>query len=432
MVDNAREARLLLKTLNENSTSGRSATAPQIAEAATLCSAMKRDTDPLSPMYANLLYVESQLLAHSDMNKQLVVLREAVALGEGAAGMKGSKVQRNRESVLASIEESLGVEKQPPTAEEVALKVAEEDRKRESRRKKQQARRKRDRKYEAIESSLAELYPATTSLFNSYLNSTLCGSCASPRIDWSTVPTCLHPVFETQAEVRAERKSWQLESLAYILSTFPSYPPLHIVDFGAGSGNSSLVLAHLHPEHSFTLIEMKPNKSVDMIQSRANEAGLLNVNTFHGNFLDYPHTFDLGLAIHLCGEATDLCMERCFNYCASFVIVPCCVGKIASVVESQLSCQSGDADVVTLTYPRSKWLKDGMETDMYLNCTRSADYSEKVGTNRGQMSKKLIDMDRAKAAEERGYVVQVGKLEPVECTAKHDVIVGRIKSPLLT
>lgn len=427
MVDHAREARLLLKTLNENSTAGTPATASQITKATTLCSKMKADVDPSSPTFANLLYVESQLLAHYDTNEQLVVLRDAVALGEGEAGIKGSKVQKKRASVLEHLEKSLGVEKQPPTARDVARKCAEESRKNESKRKKQLARRKRDRKYEAIESSLTELHPATNSLFTSYSNSTLCGDRTSRRIDWSTVPSCLHPVFETHAEVRAERKSWQLESLAHILSTFPSRPPLRIVDFGAGSGNSSLVLAHLHPEHSFALIEMKPNKSVDMINHRATEAGLTNVTTFHGNFLDYPHAFDLGLAVHLCGEATDLCVDRCFENRASFIIVPCCVGKIASYVEKQRNSQSADADFVTITYPRSKWLKDRMDTEMYLSCTRSADYTEKVGTKRGQMSKKLIDMDRAKVAEEREYVVEVGKMEPVECTAKHDVIVGRIK-----
>lgn len=429
MVDHAREARLLLKSMNDNAP----ASALQISQAAELCAAMKLGVDALSPMFSNLLFVESQLLAHSDTSKQLLVMRDALKLGD-AVGLTGSKVQRHRQSVLALLEESLGV---PPSqkfsAEEEA---AEEERKGESRRKNEQARRKRDAKHDAIEASLAELHPATTSLFSSYLNPTLCGSCdtsSSPhRIDWPTVPACLHPTFETKAEVREQGKAQQLESLAFVLSTcFPTrVPPLHIVDFGAGSGNSSLVLAHLFPGHAFTLVEKKPHKSVDLIKARALEAGLTNVQTFHGDFRDFKRPFDLGLAVHLCGEATDLCMERCFEMRASFVLVPCCVGKIASVVEQQLKHGGDDAhraDGFTVTYPRSEWLKARMETEMYLNCTRSADFSEKVGTRRGQMSKQLIDIDRAKSAQERGYAVSVGRLEPVECSRKHDIIVGRLK-----
>ena len=45
--------------------------------------------------------------------------------------------------------------------------------------------------------------------------------------------------------------------------------------------------------------------------------------------LDYfCGSFNLGMALHACGVATDLVLQRCLSVNASFVVCPCCYGSI--------------------------------------------------------------------------------------------------------
>jgi hypothetical protein len=140
--------------------------------------------------------------------------------------------------------------------------------------------------------------------------------------------------------------------------------------------------------------------------------------------MDYKKPFDVGIAIHLCGEATDLAMKSCIANRASFVLVPCCVGKIHKVIQSQI-----DANVETPDYPRSSWLKSKLSISDYLSLTRVADFSDGRGEGShsvvAEKSKVLIDVDRARRGEEEGYTMQVGKLEPKTCSVKNDIIVGK-------
>lgn len=198
---------------------------------------------------------------------------------------------------------------------------------------------------------------------------------------------------------------------------------LNVVDFGSGSGNSSLVLASLFPSCNFTLVDSKPS-CISILKTRIATSGLTNVTPFLGDVMDYKNPFDVGIAIHLCGEATDLAMKSCIANRASFVLVPCCVGKIHKVVQSQI-----DANVETPDYPRSSWLKSKLPMTDYLSLTRVADFSDGGGEGShsevAEKSKVLIDMDRARRGEEEGYKMQVGKLEPRTCSVKNDIIVGQ-------
>jgi tRNA G46 methylase TrmB len=63
-------------------------------------------------------------------------------------------------------------------------------------------------------------------------------------------------------------------------------PPLHVVEFGSGSGNLILPLAHLFPAFSFTAVDMKPS-AVGLLQQRVEQAGLTNVTALLGRIEDY-------------------------------------------------------------------------------------------------------------------------------------------------
>lgn len=79
---------------------------------------------------------------------------------------------------------------------------------------------------------------------------------------------------------------------------------LHIVDFGCGTGNLLLPLAALLPYCRFTGVDMKP-AALQLLQQRAAAAGLANVSVFAGMIEQYREPFDVALALHACGNATD-------------------------------------------------------------------------------------------------------------------------------
>lgn len=100
---------------------------------------------------------------------------------------------------------------------------------------------------------------------------------------------------------------------------------LHVVDFGCGTGGLLLPLAHLFPHVTFTGVEMKP-AAVRILERRAAAAGLTNVRTFLGMIEAFTQPFDVALALHACGNATDHALARAQQLRAAFLVSPCCVG----------------------------------------------------------------------------------------------------------
>jgi 2-polyprenyl-3-methyl-5-hydroxy-6-metoxy-1,4-benzoquinol methylase len=101
---------------------------------------------------------------------------------------------------------------------------------------------------------------------------------------------------------------------------------LHIVDFGCGTGNLLLPLAALFPCCNFTGVDMKP-AALQLLQQRAAAAGLSNVAVFAGMIEQYTQPFDVALALHACGNATDHVLQMAVHRGAAFVVSPCCVGE---------------------------------------------------------------------------------------------------------
>jgi SAM-dependent methyltransferase len=100
-----------------------------------------------------------------------------------------------------------------------------------------------------------------------------------------------------------------------------------IVDFGCGSGALSLPLASLFPDHIFVCVDYK-QESIRLLNQRAQIANLSNVMTWHGRIEDYLEPFDVCVALHACGKATDLALLQALKYGAAYIVSPCCVGKL--------------------------------------------------------------------------------------------------------
>jgi hypothetical protein len=71
---------------------------------------------------------------------------------------------------------------------------------------------------------------------------------------------------------------------------------------------------------------MKP-AALQLLQTRAAAAGLANVAVFEGMIEQFRQPFDVGLALHACGNATDHVLQLSVQHRAAFVVSPCCVGE---------------------------------------------------------------------------------------------------------
>ena len=104
---------------------------------------------------------------------------------------------------------------------------------------------------------------------------------------------------------------------------------IRVVEFCAGSGFVLLPLAQLYPHVDFVLIDYK-TKSIQIARERVSSASLEdNVQVIEGRIQDYHEAFDVGIALHACGTLSDIVLDMCLSRKASFVVCPCCIGKIS-------------------------------------------------------------------------------------------------------
>jgi len=187
---------------------------------------------------------------------------------------------------------------------------------------------------------------------------------------------------------------------------------------------------------------------------RSESAQLRNVTWFHGKVNDFASPFDIGLATHLCGEATDMAQALCLRHGAVFVLTPCCLGKIKHVLCEEEG-QENSPDIVaktppvadtppvvltattvatdgphdetaatlTLSYPRSRWLQERMTKADYMRLVRLSDFTQQA-SDAQVASKRLMDTDRLAYAAEAGYDTVASTLWPLEASPKHDVLLG--------
>lgn len=230
---------------------------------------------------------------------------------------------------------------------------------------------------------------------------------------WDDLPLDASPKSGALPESRAVRKCQQLENLAKATVKITLSKTIKtIVDFCSGSGHLGILVATLLPNCRVILVENK-ERSLKRAQERIMKMNLSNVSVVQSNLDYFNARFDLGLALHACGVATDLVMQACIRNKADFVCCPCCYGGIHN-------CHH-------LSYPRSKKFQASINYEDYLVIGHSADQTheeENVKTAQGYVCMDLIDTDRILYANECGYEVHLGKLLPSSCTPKNNLLVG--------
>ncbi len=197
--------------------------------------------------------------------------------------------------------------------------------------------------------------------------------------------------------------------------------------------------------------------------------------------------FDLGIALHACGRASDESLELCCASGANFVVAPCCIGRVAQSVrqkrqndtrndfslndfslnDAQNAAQTEAANrsrfrdskwdsVVDIQYPRSRLFRDlltftqyrqlAKAADFHAHATDATDHDADRRSDREEVpdqvpeesSRKLakleVERDRLQYVRERygaapgaapggGYSLQLVKM-PVLSTPKNDILVG--------
>ncbi|XP_040413063.1 glutathione S-transferase C-terminal domain-containing protein [Cygnus olor] len=236
--------------------------------------------------------------------------------------------------------------------------------------------------------------------------------CPNWTIDWTNLPSAVSPGEGKMSSDRALRKQQQLNNLVAAVKKLAK-PGDVIVDFCSGGGHVGIVLAYMLPSCQVVLIE---NKELSLIRAkdRSDELGLNNISFIQANLDYFNGTFNIGVALHACGVATDMVIEHCIKAQAAFVISPCCYGFIQNTVKFK--------------YPRSNQFKEILSYKEHMILCRFADQTAvQLPPERRLIGKQcmgLVDLDRAWAAERSHYSVQVISMEPESCSPKNNMFVG--------
>lgn len=289
---------------------------------------------------------------------------------------------------------------------------------------------------------------------------------------------------------RADRKEGQLRSmLRCILHLIPSSAmekvdrpnnkvPFTIVDFGGGSGHLGIPLALLLPHCRIIVVDLR-KRSLDLMHEKARhvvkevtrdvssqDTGILmptsmhaktadlvkqtelnndaplsccgsrgvltNLFSFHGPVQEYCDVFDMALALHLCGDATDIALRKAVKAQAtSIVIAPCCVGKLSRKVQNPDIFIATGQNASEVSYPQSSTFCQVISNPNDWDAlAKAADYSneQEVRTNRNatrRIAKALLETDRRLFLENKfKYRTAMMRMDPWEVTPKNDIIVA--------
>lgn len=310
---------------------------------------------------------------------------------------------------------------------------------------------------------------------------------------------------------RAMRKESQIRSMLRCI--FPLVPlirrhrhrrPPTIVDFGGGSGHLSIPLALLFPdclvivvdlnERSLNLLHEKTKavqealsqekpqqeqqhyketstterdecKSSSPSHSLLEDAKisenmrsdarfrrcLTNLYSFYGPVEDFDEPFEMALALHLCGEATDVGLRKAaMKGATAMVVAPCCVGKLSKRALNPDVYHATGSNVATVSYPQSEIFcrligTRNEKTDTTQQAeedwnalAKAADYSNEgeVRTSRNatrRTAKALLEKDRQLFLETMyGYRTALTRMEPLEATPKNDILIAWKTTPSMT
>lgn len=142
----------------------------------------------------------------------------------------------------------------------------------------------------------------------------------------------------TREEYILEKKQPQVQWMTHRLRELRKVPH-HVIDVGGGRGDLAMAIAQVFPSTTITVVD-KNEPSLLVGQSHANSVGYGNRMSFvHADFHDFtedPSSYvradstppiDLVVALHACGDLSDLAMAFAIRLSIPFVVCPCCYTK---------------------------------------------------------------------------------------------------------
>ena len=213
---------------------------------------------------------------------------------------------------------------------------------------------------------------------------------ATALSDWKSLPPQLdvtHPEGGGVPRARGARKREQLRNVfLFVAPLLRRKPTAKVVDFGCGGGHQTLPLAYHFPDATFVLVDAKA-RSLEVAERRAAAAGLRNVRCVLGFIEDFDEDFDVGVALHACGGASDAAMDKCVEVNAAYVVAPCCVGKIAISFDKDKEDKNENANdnrhnvddagggrAAAAPYPRSALAASVVTAAAYVSIAQAADF----------------------------------------------------------
>jgi hypothetical protein len=113
-------------------------------------------------------------------------------------------------------------------------------------------------------------------------------------------------------------ESFMLLLLQLTLPALASNTPLHAVEFGSGSGNLVLPLAHLFPSFTFTAVDMKAS-AVQLLRQRVQQGRMRNVRVQEGTIEAFQGGLGAQQAAHILAVLAGSAASRTH---------PCCVSRL--------------------------------------------------------------------------------------------------------
>jgi len=215
-----------------------------------------------------------------------------------------------------------------------------------------------------------------------------------PEVPWNELPKELDPHWVTFRGVKLEsglnwtrkkmmetlnprsiRKRAQVESFYAALSLLKPEKGSTVVDFGSGSGNLVLPLAHLMPDLNFVAVDLK-TEAIQILQNRSEAAGLKNCRAFNGYIEDFEESFDFALGLHVCGPASNAVMDSAVRSDAAFLLSPCCIGKLRTGAQPSVSLGPPGQGQQQREYPMSRWMGRRLNSETFELVAQAADRSE--------------------------------------------------------
>ena len=126
-------------------------------------------------------------------------------------------------------------------------------------------------------------------------------------------------------------KCWQLEAICSIVEALLERATINRAASSISPPAAGRLIAagSVAAVGDYAILELK-KRSLDIARARAEEAGLTNVRFHERDIAAYDEPFEIGVALHACGAASDLVLQKCAEAKARYVVCPCRLGKLGA------------------------------------------------------------------------------------------------------